>query len=243
MIARTALPAALLAAAVALAGCQQIVPPGSVRGSGNVRSESRDVHDFDRVEVGGVGTLTVAQGASEALTIRAEDNVLPMLQSTVRNGTLTLSPAPGAGLSPTRPIEYHLTVKQLREIDVSGAADASAAGLSADQFTLAISGSGGARLDQLTASALTVRLSGSGSARASGQAPQQTVSVIGSGGYDASGLASQRATADVSGSGSCSLRVSDELTATISGSGSVRYSGSPVVTQHVSGSGSVTKAG
>ena len=243
MIARTAPAFGLLAVALSLAGCLTITPPGTVRGSGNVRSESRDVHDFDRVEVSGAGSLTITQGTSEALTIRAEDNLLPMLQSTVRNGKLTLAPSPGTPISPTKPIEYDLTVEQLAELDMSGAADASATGLHADQLTVDVSGSGGTRLDQVTASALTVRLSGSGSASASGQAPQQTVAISGSGSYEAPGLASQRAVVDVSGSGSCSLRVSDRLTATVSGSGSVRYVGSPAVEQHVSGSGSVTRSG
>ncbi len=91
-----------------------------VQGSGNVKTESREVQGFDLVEVAGVGSLTITQGATEALTIQAEDNLLPRLRSTVQNGTLQLGPSPGSEIGPTRPTRYDLKVKQLRAIGLSG---------------------------------------------------------------------------------------------------------------------------
>src|SRR5262249_24541080 len=69
-------------AALALTACEvHVGRVDVVRGSGNVKSESRDVRDFDRVGVSGVGTLTITQGSTESLTIQAEDNLLPLLRS------------------------------------------------------------------------------------------------------------------------------------------------------------------
>lgn len=230
--------------ALALAGCNvQVWPASVVQGSGSVKSESRQVQGFDRVQIAGVGTLTITQGSAEALTVQAEDNLLPRLRSDVQDGALLLAPSPGTIIRPTRPIRYDLTVKQLRAIAVSGAAEVGGGGLDAGQLTLDVSGACRMNLTRLTASALTVRLSGSSSVTVSGQAPQQTVSISGAGRYVASDLESQRATASISGAGQAALRVSDSLSVTISGAGRVRYAGSPTVDQHVSGAGSVTKTG
>ena len=240
--ATTLLTAALLALGLAACGFE-IGPVGALQGSGNVKSESRDVHGFDRVELAGVGTLTVTQGTAEALTIQAEDNLLPHIGSVVQGGTLTLAPRPGTGIAPTKPIRYDLTVKQLRGIEVSGAGDATASGLTADQLDLGVSGAGHVDTSRVTASAITVHLSGSGTVTVSGQAPQQTVSISGAGRYVATDLASQQATVEVTGAGSAAVRVSDHLKASVSGAGRITYTGSPTVEREVSGAGSVTKSG
>lgn len=234
------LAAALLALGVA--GCGfEVGPVAALKGSGNVQSESRDVHDFDRIELSGVGTLTITQGTAEALTVQAEDNLLPHIGSIVRGGTLTLAPLPGSNIVPTRPIRYDLTVKQVRAIDVSGAADATASSISADQLDLGVSGAGHVQALHVTSSALTVHLSGSGTVTVSGQAERQSVSISGAGKYQAADLSTRQATVDISGAGSSTVNVSDQLKATVSGAGHVTYTGSPQVQQEVSGAGSVTR--
>jgi hypothetical protein len=55
-------------------------------GSGNVITESRDVAGFNEIALGGIGTGIVTQGDEEALTIEAEDNLLPPIGSEVREG-------------------------------------------------------------------------------------------------------------------------------------------------------------
>ncbi len=230
--------------AVGLAGCElQVGPAEVVQGSGNVKIESREVQGFDRVEVSGVGSLTITQGATEALTIQAEDNLLPRLRSTVENGTLQLAPTPGTEISPTKPIRYDLKVKQLRAIGLSGVPDVTAASLNADQLDLSVSGAGRMNLAHVAANTLAVHITGAGAVTVSGQAPQQKVSISGAGRYAAADLASQQATIDISGAGNCAVRASEHLSATISGAGHVTYRGSPTVEEHVSGAGSVTKAG
>lgn len=238
----TLLAAALLALGLAACGFDA-GPVTGLRGSGNVKSESRDVSGFDRVELAGAGTLTITQGAAEALTVRAEDNLLPHIGSTVSSGILTLAPLPGSNLAPTRPIEYDLTVRQLRGIKVSGAGDATAASLSADQLDLEVSGAGHVTTSRLTSTALTVHLSGSGIVTVSGQTSRQTVTVSGAGRYVARDLDSRQAAVDISGAGSSDVNVSDMLKASVSGAGHVTYSGSPALQQEVSGAGSVTKSG
>jgi hypothetical protein len=229
-------------AAVALTGCEvHMGPVNAIRGSGNVKTESRDVHGFDRVDLSGVGTLTITQGSTEALSIQAEDNLLPVLRSDVEGGTLVLGSR--EAIDATKPIRYDLTLKSLTSLLVSGAGQAEAPSLRSDQLELRVSGVGQVHVAQLTASSLTVDISGSGQVEAAGQAPKQTVTISGTGAYEGAGMSSQQATVNVSGSGHSAVKVSDHLSATISGTGQVTYSGSPTVDQHVSGVGRVVHSG
>ena len=88
----------------------------TLQGSGNVTSESRNVSDFNEVELQGIGNLTIQQTGSESLTIEAEDNIIPYLKTEVKNNRLTLSIEPGVGISTTKPINYELTVKDLSDL-------------------------------------------------------------------------------------------------------------------------------
>jgi hypothetical protein len=192
---------------------------GLVRGSGHVVSESRAVQGIDQVSLSGSGELTITQGGAEALTIEAEDNILPLLRSDVSSGRLNLGGKNNASFSATQPIRYRLTVKSLHGVLVSGSGDATAAQLRTDRFTVDISGSG----------ALTV----------AGSADLQTVTISGSGSYTAPDFATKETQVTISGSGHAVVKASDRLDATVSGSGEAQYVGAPQVTTHISGSGSV----
>jgi hypothetical protein len=228
----------LVAVAVAVSACQ-IGPLHIVNGSGNLQTERRTVRDFNEVEVRGDGVLVIEQGSTEALTIEAEDNILPHLTSDVRDGRLVLGKEEDTTLRATKPIRYRLTVKDLRAMRVSGAASVEAATFRADRLTIDISGSGDVAIGQLTVAALTVEVSGSGNLDLAGTATAQDITISGSSDYRAEDLASKTATVVVSGSGNATVRVSDTLTARVGGSGDIAYIGTPRVSEKVSGSGEI----
>jgi Putative auto-transporter adhesin, head GIN domain len=218
-------------------------PTDVVQGSGNVKTEPRQVQGFDKVELNGLGTLSITQGSTEALTIQAEDNLLPRLQSEVDGDTLRLGPR-GAVIHPNKPIRYDLTAVRLTGVTVTGAANVQAASIQADQLALKVTGAGKMNVGRLTSTGgLSVEVTGGGEVTVAGEVPRQTVSISGAGKYQAANLASQQATIDVTGAADCAVRVSDHLNVSISGAGHVAYSGSPTVDQHVSGAGSITRTG
>ena len=77
-----------------------------VKGSGRVQTESRTVQGFTEVDLAGQGSLTITQGADEALTIEAEDNLLPVLTSDVQHGRLVLGTKDNTIIRATKPIRY-----------------------------------------------------------------------------------------------------------------------------------------
>ncbi|HWL48440.1 MAG TPA: DUF2807 domain-containing protein, partial [Acidimicrobiia bacterium] len=52
-----------------------------VEGSGNVITESREVSDFNEIVLGGSGRVMVEVTGTESLTIEAEDNIMPLLET------------------------------------------------------------------------------------------------------------------------------------------------------------------
>src|SRR4051794_15454674 len=107
-----------------LIGCAGIGGFNVTRGSGNVITQKRDVSGFSSVVLAGVGDLAITQGDAEGLTISAEDNLLPLIKTEVKNNILTIGLNDGVvsgGLLPTKPIQYNLQVKALDSIQLSGA--------------------------------------------------------------------------------------------------------------------------
>lgn len=226
--------AATLGFALAVIGCNMVT------GSGNVKSESRDVSGFSEVALLGSGSLSIEQTGTESLTIEADDNVLPLIQSTVSGGRLTIGPKENTSITNIKTLNYKLTVKDLNALDLSGSGNVTAPKINSDAMSLKISGSGNISIG-VTANSLGTTVSGSGEVTVSGKAARQQLTISGSGNYKAGDLESKEATVKVSGSGNATLKVSDALDATISGSGNIEYTGNPTVTQNVSGSGRVTK--
>lgn len=219
---------------LALSACKPI------SGSGNIKTEARSVRGITAVNLVTPGMLIIEQRGSESLTIEADDNFLPLLTNTVNNGTLTLETKPTVALKPTSLI-YHLSVKDLNKIIVSGAGDVKATKLLANSFTFDVSGSGKASIDSLTTSSLTIFVSGSGELKLTGTADSQEIRIAGSGNYSGENMDSDQVKIDLSGSGRAILKVNNTLDATVSGSGSVWYIGKPTITKQISGAGSLSQ--
>ncbi|MGZ3636265.1 MAG: head GIN domain-containing protein [Ktedonobacterales bacterium] len=190
-------------------------------GSGNVKTESRAVSGFNVVTFAAAGEMIIRQTGTKSLSITAEDNILPLITTTVSGQTLRVASPSGRVIRPTRGITYTLTVKDLSAITLSGAGNITERDIQTD--------------------ALRVTLSGAGKLTLAGSTSRQEVILSGLGAYEASDLASNAAQVTLSGAGSARVKVRDTLDATVSGVGSIVYFGDPAVTQHVTGAGSVRK--
>lgn len=239
-----------------------------------LKTETRSVQNFSELVLKGIGELIVEidPEGPESLTVEADATVLERLESRVENGCLTLSfKVPfidwlGWGLewlfTWDKTLRYHLKARQLKRIEIDGAADVKAGHLQAEAFQLALNGAGKIRLDELQAGVCRISLSGSGDVRVgkmkvdslscllsgagniemSGTADDLDARLSGAGSLRAAGLQSQTAHVILSGVGSAEVAVAQSLNAALSGAGSVRYHGSPQVVQNVSGMGRVSQA-
>lgn len=210
----------------------------AVRGTGTVVTSTRPVPAFDHVAVGGDFDVTITAGPARGLTMTGDDNLLPLIETDVRNGTLHIDT--DKNLRSDEPLRIVITTPTLAGVSSGGSSTIRVSGVRADHFEASVSGS-----SQMTAAGavreLTASVSGSGDIAMTGAAQHVEGSVSGSGGLDLHGVRAQTASVRVSGSGNVSLHVTERLEARVSGSGNVSYSGNPAVESETSGSGSVER--
>jgi hypothetical protein len=204
----------------------------------DVRTEAREVSDFDRVALAGFGQLVITQGDQASLTIEAPQDMLGRIETKVEGGQLTIGfkrswmdwidDVLSVGLS-GKPVRYNLTVKRLSNLLIMGAARVQVTGLRTEQLVIDLRGTGEIRIASLDAERLDVRLPGAGAVRAAGRATEQTITINGAATYEAGELKSQRVKVTLHGLGNATVWAVEELDATIRGVGEVSYYGSPTV--------------
>ena len=217
----------------------------TIEGSGNIITEERDVSGFDRVSLSGFGDVTIEQGDVESLTVSTDDNIMPYVQTEVKNDTLILDfddKGRNRGYNPTDGIKFNLVVKDLSRMDISGAGSIEMNELKTEKLLADLSGAGSLEISSLTADELVVRQSGAGTVFVSGQVQGQELSHSGVGSYHAADLESETAIIEISGAGSATLWVTESLDIDISGLGNIIYYGTPRIIQNVSGLGTIISA-
>jgi hypothetical protein len=221
---RTLFPLTILVALLLSACGLNIVP-----GSGKVIDEARTVNGYTKIVFAAPGELTISQDDSEALSISAEDNLLPYLRTNVENGVLRISVEPLMTLlQPTKPIRYTLSVKTLEGLTLDGSGDIRAEKLENDRFALNLNGSGNITLGELTTkNSISANLNGSGTLKVETLfAADLTLTLSGSGDVNFTHLQTATLTTVINGSGTFTAAGKlDNQTAQLNGSGSYRASG------------------
>jgi hypothetical protein len=194
---------------------------GGIRGSGILKTEPREVTTFTSISFKSVGRLKVRQTARESLTIIAEDNILPTLESRVSNQTLHISNVNESSIDPTKPIEFLVEVKSLENLNTKGVGSVEVTGIQGKK--------------------LSVSLDGVGNMMISGRVDVLDLSLSGVGSFQGQELKTKQAKVRNKGVGNAVVNVSEQLEASVSGIGSIEYIGSPQVQESVKGMGSVKK--
>ena len=214
-------------------------------GSGRSASETRTVADFQAVTLTGSMDLVVRQGPQQQLQVQADDNLLPMLETSVESGkqgsTLVVRWKKGESLYHRSKVLVTVVVPKLSAVAAAGNGDIRVETFNTPALQVALSGSGDAKLDSLTTDELTVRISGSGNVVGKGTAGKLAISIAGSGDVSLGELRTDDVGIRIAGSGDAVVNAQRTLNVTIAGSGSVKYEGNATVSSKIAGSGSVNK--
>jgi hypothetical protein len=217
----------------------------SVTGSGQLRNETRAITGFQAISVRGSITLVLRQGAREGVELRADDNLLPLLETRVVDHggvpTLEIGAKDDTEFSSRHPIVATVDLVTLRALDVAGSCDVTSEALKVPGLRVAMAGSGQMRLRQLAVDELSVKVSGSGELELAGRTGTLALAVAGSGNADARGLEANDASVNVAGSGDATVNARKTLNVSVAGSGRVAYTGSAAVKTAIAGSGSVKR--
>jgi len=190
------------------------------KGSGNVRSEIRDLRDFNSVDVGGVFQVEITAQKDFSVEVEADDNLLQYIKTEVRGGRLEISM--DRRVKTSNPLRVRIGAPNIEKLEASGVANVTVINLKNSDFAVDTSG----------ASKLNI----------SGETQNLTVDVSGATEINAEDLKAVNANVDASGASRVNVNVSGELKTDASGASKINYAGTPTnVIKKTSGASSVNQ--
>jgi hypothetical protein len=244
-----------LAAFVLSAAC---FAGNTVRGSGRAQRERRDVGAFDAVAVQSGIHATISIG-EKLVEVKADDNVLPLVVTEVKDGTLEIGFEKNTWLMSEANVEVKVRTPKLRAVQASGGAEAKVESSTSSSLTIGASGgahvsiertparelqiraSGGSTVDAAGLDAAELDASGSGGAvlRLGGRAAQAHLSFSGGTDIKATSLEVDKLVVQGSGGGEARLRVAQAIKGSLSGGSTLHVGGNPRSEVNTSGGAEV----
>ncbi len=189
-----------------------------VQGSGVVETRDREVADFGKLLLNIGAEVRVSTAEQGALSITADDNLIPVISTEVTDGTLVIGAT--RNFSTASRIRIDVRVPKLT--------------------AAAVNGSGAVHLEQASGQVLDLAITGSGSIVAKGGVERLSASVSGSGAMHLKELAVDSGEIQINGSGRAELSVAKRLAARINGSGEIFLAEEPEnLDSQIAGSGKI----
>jgi Putative auto-transporter adhesin, head GIN domain len=217
-----------------------------IEGNGNVKKETRQVSGFTGVLVSGNVNVELNYGDSKDITVEADENLLPYIETTVENGNLVVKTKDRVNVRSRNKLIIRASLTKLARLRLSGSGNISGNGdFNNDNKTeISVSGSGNINVGMNSFNETKINISGSGNVTLRGKSTNNIDATIsGSGNIDCSDVACNDVFAHVSGSGSIKVYANKSIDAKVSGSGNIYYKGSATnINLKSSGSGKIIKA-
>jgi len=212
-----------------------------VKGNGNVIKQDRTVTSFNAIDVSGAFDIYLNQGSTEAVTVEADENLLPLIRTRVVDGVLVID-TKDKPIGHATAMKVYITFKDLSKIEISGAVDIETQSkLTLNDLFINTSGASDGKME-MAVQKLKIESSGASKIRLTGMAVDVQMDLSGASDIFAFDFPAETYSLDISGAGKAEINVTKKLEADISGAGTIRYKGSPTtVDQQVSGAGSIRK--
>jgi len=215
------------------------------------KTEERKLDEFNRIAMRGIGKLNIQAGSKQAVIIEGDESTISRINTQVTDSKLMIDVgrdwveklSAGLDFLSSHDICIRITVKELQELEVTGAADIEVTDIQTDELTLRMAGASNVQVVNLKANTLRTEIPGAGKIQVDGKVKDQSVTLAGAGNFSAYDLESKTAKVTLNGVGSAQLWVTDELDITIAGVGTVEYFGTPTVKQSVTMMGKVSSLG
>lgn len=230
----------IISAGFLVASCNISFNGDSLSGNGNIKTETRNIGNFNGVKSSGSIDIEISSGDTYSVSVEDDENILPVIITEVEDGTLNVHYKNNTSINNDH-AKVYIKALSLEKIISSGSANISLTDAikNDSEIEIAVSGSGNIE-GGVDAPKISASIGGSGNINLKGRTKDFEAKVSGSGDLDCSGLQSENTTVSVSGSGNAHVFASVSLKARASGSGDVHYRGNPASPEiHTSGSGSV----
>lgn len=207
----------LIALTISTAACHGMM--NQVAGSGNRQVQKRGVPSFTSIRSEGAFDIDVVSQQQLSLEIEADDNLLPLISTTVSSNVLYIKNS--RSVSVREPIRIRIGVPDLEAISASGA--------------------GTIEIEKLKNSKFEIDVNGAPTIDVSGDTETLKIEANGAAKIDAHRLHASDATVNSNGVSKIVVHAKNKLDVTVSGPSKVTYEGDPVLSKHVNGPGSVEK--
>ena len=232
-----------LPATPALASPLDWIGGNSVRGSGKLQKQTREVSNFNGVALSVPGNVELRIGNTDSITIETDDNILPLIDTVVENGTLRIRSAKRNVNFRQTALTIVIQARHVERISVGGSGSIDATGLRGDRLRFEVGGSGAINARDVDSGGVSINIGGSGSFKVSGKTDQFTASIGGSGNIQAGHLAAKEVQVSIGGSGEAQVWAKEDLNISIGGSGEVSYYGDPRISRSMQRSSSIKRLG
>lgn len=214
-----------------------------IKGDGPVVTEYRNVSNFRSVNNSIDGDLHFTPGNSYNVEIRAQQNILDIIEARTSNGELKIRYDGNYNIGRHDRIDIYVTCPSPNGFTISGSGNIDVTrALDVSDMRLRIAGSGAINLNELVANDINASISGSGDINVSaGKANTASYQIDGSGSIDLLDVVVKDVMTTTRGSGNTRVHATDNLDVNISGSGDVIYKGNPHINTRISGSGNVRR--
>jgi len=176
-----------------------------IQGSGNIKSEKRNVSDFTEVKAGGAISLEITAQKDFSVEVEADDNLLSQIKTEVSGDTLKITTQDR--ISPRNKIRVKISMPALNGLDISGASEAVVTNVKTDSLKL--------------------EASGASSIKIAGEANSLESNASGASKIDAENLNVEDANVEASGASTSIISATNELQADASGASTIYYTGEP----------------
>lgn len=202
------------------AGCSKIGNIGGIKGSGNVKTESRSASGFKEIKAENAVELEITVQKDFSLTIEADDNLLDQVKTEVSGNTLKISTRDS--ITSKNKIKVKISLPELTDLDLSGASTANVSGVKTDSLELNASGASRIKIE--------------------GEVKSVDATASGASGIDAENLKTENAKANASGASHVTVSPTGDLNAEASGASTVTYTAEPKsIKQNASGASTIKK--
>lgn len=206
----------------------------SVKGSGRVLEENRQVKAFNSVNIEGIGKVVYTKGDTQKVSVVTDDNILKYIKTETKDGTLFITCGSHALIKPSK-LEIHITSKSLQAFSGKGAI--SLAGkdtLSTDELLLSLIGKGSISL-QANAEKIATSVKGNGHIDVRGSAVEHMVKIIGNGRVNSRDLKTEMTSLTIVGNGEVELYATEKLALDLKGNSEIWYKGDAEVKKKIMG--------
>ncbi len=140
----------------------------SVKASKKSTTETREVRNFDRIDVSGAFSVDVTYGSEEKVEVEAPENLQKHISVKVKSHTLVIIQDENVSFQSPGKLEVHITTSKLNEFYLSGASSVSLKNTLEDNL-LKLESSGAANFDgTILVSEADIELSGAAHAKIEG---------------------------------------------------------------------------